>query len=583
MRRAGQRVRMGQALIVLVVLAFLALIGRLVYIQTVMRPELSAWSEQYQYREIILPGRRGAILDRRQRVVAGSRECPTVYADPLLIGDHAEAAARLAPILHQSPADIQKLLDKPTSPRFVVLKRYLEPPEAEAIRALDMEGVGLQDEPARTYPMGELAAQVVGFVSSDGRGLDGLELAWERHLRAVPGKRIVYCDAGRRAVFSKPNSFVPPKNGLHIVLTIDMAIQEIVERELAKQVQARQAESGVALLMNPQNGEILAMANYPSFDPARPNDFPSDNRRNRILTDPVEPGSIFKPFVMCAALAEKLARPEEIIHCESGAFRIGKRLLHDVHPYGGLTVAQILIKSSNIGMAKLGLRLGNAKMYKHLHDFGFGQLTGIDLHGESPGMFMPLSSWNSYTTTSVPMGQELAPTPIQLATAFSAIINGGRRYQPRVVRAVIDHYGNLIEDHSQPVLLGQAIDPEVSAMVSEMLKRVVSTEGTGRACMMDKWEAMGKTGTAQVPFRNRRGYEPGAYLASFMAAAPASDPVVVAVVMVRKPKGYPYYGGSVSAPVVKAIFEQVLPYLNVPPDKQAVMAGRLARGNTPGD
>ncbi len=578
MGSAGQRVRIGQALIALVGVMFLALMGRLIYIQMTLRPELSAWSEQYQYREIVLPGRRGAILDRRQRVLAGSRECPTVYADPLLVGDHTEAAARLAPILGQPPVDVQKLLDKPTSPRFVVLKRNLTPMEAEAIRALDMEGIGLQDEPARTYPMGELAAQVVGFVSSDGQGLDGLELAWERHLRAVPGKRIVHCDAGRRAVFSKPDSFVPPKNGLHIVLTIDTVIQEIVERELAKQVQARHAESGVALLLNPKNGEVLAMANYPSFNPAAPTQVPVDNRRNRILTDPVEPGSIFKPFVMSAALAEKLARPEEMIDCERGAFRIGKRILHDVHAYGGLTVAQILIKSSNIGMAKLGLRLGNEKMHKHLTDFGYGRLTGIDLHGESPGMFMPLAQWNSYTTTSVPMGQELAPTPIQLGAAFSAIVNGGRLYQPRVVRAVIDKYGNLVEDHSQPVLRGQAIDPEVSAVVCEMLKRVVSTEGTGRACIMDQWEAMGKTGTAQVPYRHRRGYEPGAYLASFMAAAPASDPAVVAVVMVRKPKGAPYYGGSVSAPVVKAIFEQVLPYLNVPPDKSVADSVRLAKG-----
>ncbi|NLX14452.1 MAG: penicillin-binding protein 2 [Phycisphaerales bacterium] len=582
MRPAGQRVRMGQALIVLTGVLFVALIGRLVYIQTVLRPELSAWSEQYQFREIVLPGRRGAILDRRQRVLAGSRESPTVYADPLLVGDHAEAAEMLAPALNLTPGDVQKLLDKPTSPRYVVLKRHLTPMEAEAVKALGLDGIGLQNEPARTYPMGELAAQVVGFVSSDGGGLDGLELAWERHLRAVSGKRIVHCDAGRRAVFSKPDSFIPPKNGLHIVLTIDAAIQEIVERELAKQVQARQAESGVVLLLNPQNGEVLAMANYPSFDPSTPNLFPVEHRRNRILTDPAEPGSIFKPFVMCAALAEKLARPEEIIDCERGAFRIGKRILHDVHSYSGLTVAQIMIKSSNIGMAKLGLRLGNEKMHSHLSDFGFGQPTGIDLHGENHGIFMPLRRWNSYTTTSVPMGQEMAPTPLQLGVAFSAIVNGGRLYQPRVVRAVIDKYGNLVEDHSQPVFRGQVIDPEVSADVCDMLKRVVSSEGTGRACIMDRWEVLGKTGTAQVPARNRRGYEPGAYLASFMAAAPASDPAVVAVVMIRKPKGAPYYGGTVAAPVAKAIFEQVLPYLNVPPDKPDAASVRLAKGGASG-
>jgi len=452
MPKTGQRTRVGQVLIGLVCVLFVALVGRLIYIQVELRPELLKRARRVQYSEIKIPGRRGAILDRRYRVLAGSEDKPLVFADPYLIDDHADAAAKLAPVLNLSLSEIQKLLDNPASPRYVVLKRSVPKAEVEALSDLGLSGIGIRNVPQRTYPMDTLSAQLIGFVGIDGYGLEGLELSWDKYLRAEPGRRVVFCGPRRRALYQKSGSYVPPENGLHVVLNLDAAIQEIVQRELGKQVDHYQAEWGVAVCMNPHTGQVLALANYPSFDPAQAGNCPKDRRRNRALTDPVEPGSVFKPFVMSAALSEGVTKPDEVIDCERGVFRIGGRRLHDAHAYVALTTSKVLIKSSNIGMAKLGLRLGNEKIYTHLRSFGFGQKTGIDLPGEGNGMLQPLQRWTSYSTTSLPMGQEIAVTPIQLATAFSAIVNGGELMKPRVVRAVLNEKGEVIEDHSQPVV-----------------------------------------------------------------------------------------------------------------------------------
>lgn len=564
------RVRVAQGLIVCVCLAFVGLAGRLVYIQSQMRPQLTEWVERRQMGIIPLPGCRGTILDRRHRVLAGSQNRPTVYADPSMLEDRAEVAQALAAILDPPLDDLRKLLDKPPSSRFVVVQRSVNATQVDAIRKLrpPIPGLGIMQEPARTYPMEGLAAHILGFVGADRHGLEGVELACEKYLRDKPGQRTVYYDAKRSALFQAPDSYVPPRDGLHVILTIDSAIQEIIERQLSGAVEKFQAESGVAILMHPQTGEILGMASYPSFFPASAAKVTPDARRNRALTDPVEPGSVFKPFVMAAALSAGVTRPDEMINCQGGVLMIGNRRLHDSHPHGLLTAAHVVAQSSNIGMAIIGMRLGNKRMHDYLANLGYGKLTGIDLPGESPGLFMPLKAWAPYTTASVPMGHELAVTPIQLLTAFSTLVNGGRLMQPRLVAAIVDQEGKVVEDRSAPVCKGQVVEPHVAAMMHSILVLVVN-EGTGRACQLDRWQVMGKTGTAQVPRKDRRGYEEGAYLSSFIAAVPASDPQLACLVMIRKPnRKIAYYGSQVSAPVVKSIFEQVLPYLNVPPDKE---------------
>jgi len=564
--RAAVRVWVAHGLIGLTGVLLIALAGRLVYIQQVLRPKLLAWSERRQTSTIPLPGRRGMILDRRGRVLAGTHLMPAVFADPRLVEDHAEAARRLAPLLEKPADKIRYALDHPTSPAFVLLKGSVSPETAEKIKSLHLNGIGLRDRPVRTYPNGKLAAHVLGFVGADDRGLEGIEMMLDSYLRAHPGRRVVFRDVRRRPVFDRPEDYVAPQDGMHAVLTIDVAIQDVLEREVRSAVEHYKAQCGVGLVMSPKTGEVLGLAVAPGFDPNAPGRVPADYRRNRVLTDPVEPGSVFKPFVMAAAIEAGVTHPDEIIHCRNGVHYFGKRRLNDHHPYGPLSVEQILVHSSNIGMAFLGLRLGNERMYHALRRFGFGRKTGIDLPGESEGLLLPLSQWNSYSTTSVPMGQEVAVTPIQLATAFCALVNGGHRVRPYVVAALLDRNYELLEDRRPPQPREEAINPAVSAIMRDILAKVVN-EGTGRPCRLEQWQVIGKTGTAQVPWENRRGYEPNAYLGSFMAAAPARDPEVVVLIMIRKPdRRIGYYGSKVAAPGVRAVLSEILPYLNVPPD-----------------
>lgn len=573
----------GHLVIGLVGAVLLGQIGRLAYIHYKLRPSLQEWSERRQTSRVSLPARRGAILDRRFRVLAGSHDSPTVYADPRLVKDHVEAARQLATVLGRRPDEILQLLEDPTKKAFVVIQRGVAENEAEAVRDLKIEGVGIRNEPSRTYPMGTLAAHVVGFVHAgkDGpEGTEGIELAMDKYLRGQSGQREVYRDVKRRAIFEKPDSYKAPRDGIHVVLTLDSAIQETLETQLALTVAKFKAESAVGLVMSPRNGDVYAMACYPAFDPGKVGQVPRDSRVlcNRVLTDPVEPGSVFKPFVMSEALAERVAKPTETIFCHNGLYETGKRRLHDHHPYGSLTVEQILTKSSNIGMAILGQRLGNPRMHAALSRFGFGQTTGIDLPGEDPGLMMPLKKWNSFSTTSIPMGQEIAITPMQLATAFCALVNGGKLLRPRVVSAVIDQQGNVVEDRSAVQERGQAVVPETAALMKSILVKVIN-EGTGRPAQIARWQVMGKTGTAQIPRFGHKGYEPNAYLASFVAGGPEKDPAVVVLISVRKPdRSIGYYGGTVSAPPVKAVLEMVLPYLGVPPDRSEEEGAKLKVG-----
>lgn len=560
----------------LICLSFVGLMGRLVYIHVCMRPTFMKWSEERRSSEVVLAGRRGGILDCRGRVLAGSYDAPTVYADPRrLEGKSQEVAAQLSPKLGMSTDEICKLLANPSSRGFVVLKRVVPSAVAEEIAKLKIDGVGVMEEPTRNYPMGTLGAHVLGFMGTDRKGLEGIERTMDEVLRPTHGKRVVYRDGKRRAIFQQADSYVAPKNGMHVVLTLDTVMQEIVEKHLAAAVEQYKAESGLCILLSPKTGAVLSLACYPTFDPGQPMHREPGGAapaawvfRNRVITDPVEPGSIFKPFVMTGTLAANLAKPEETIYCHNGLYVTGSRRLHDHHAYGSLSVLEILTKSSNIGMAILGQRLGNPRMHAALSSFGFGRLTGIDLPGESAGLMLPLKQWTSFSTTSVPMGHEMASTPIQLATAFAALANGGKLVKPYVVQAVVDAQGEIVEDMRPKQEPPQVLDAATVEVMRSMLVKVVS-EGTGKPCMLDRWQVMGKTGTAQIPRLGHRGYEAGAYLGSFIAAAPASDPAVVALLMIRKPNArLGYYGGRVAAPAVKQILEPVLNYLDIPPDIQ---------------
>ncbi len=601
----------GQVLLALAAVCMLVLIGRLAYINAAMSRDadrLARHLAQQQRATIPLAARRGDILDAEGRVLAGSQQRPSVYADPVMVTDIALTADRLAPILEPRPERVRERARKirtllegalAATPRkrFVWIERGLDQEQGKEVRKLIevpqdtnaarkpkaakearkpiLTGVGLLDEPFRRYPMHTVAAHVLGFVDIDSKGINGIEYKYDTVLTGTPGSMTVFCDASRRPMWPAQGNeaLTPPRDGMTLKLTIDSALQEILESQVAGTVQQFKAQSGVGIVMNPKNGDVLALASVPTFDPNDPGSYDDNARRNRVLSDPAEPGSTFKPFVAAAALAEKVVKPGETIFCHNGVFISGARRLHDHHPYGDLTFEEIIIRSSNIGMAILGQRLGNDRLHRYLsapHGFGFGSKTGIDLDGEDAGILLPRRKWTSFSTTSVPMGQEVAITPLQLATAFCAIVNGGKVIKPRVVRAILDPRGNVVQESREPQILRQVIPPDVAEyMTKTVLVGVVNDSwGTGKKARLGYYQVLGKTGTAQIAKKNGGGYVPDAYTSSFVAAAPASDPAVVVLIMIRQPqKSIGYYGGSVAAPPVREVISRSLAYMGVPPDK----------------
>jgi cell division protein FtsI (penicillin-binding protein 3) len=345
----------------------------------------------------------------------------------------------------------------------------------------------------------------------------------------------------------------------------------MVENRLAAQVKEFEAESGVTVVMSPKTGDVLAMACYPTFDPNRYADVDKNLLRNRVVTDPVEPGSAFKPFIVCGALEGGYVSTTEHIDCHNGLYYFGGRRMHDTKPHGMLTVREIVVYSSNIGMGQIGIRMGDDPLYEVITRQGFGKATGIGLRGESDGIVLPTNRWNGYSKTSVTMGQELAITPIQAATAFCAIANGGELLKPRIVRAILDSEQHVKQVFEGPQVVRRSIDESVAHyMMREVLPGVVERN---EKVKMKEYSMGGKTGTAQVPRMGSKGYEPNAYLSTFIGAAPVDDPQMVVLTMIRKPKvSKGYYGAVVAGPVVRDVMRSTLQYFQVPEEREDLVA-----------
>jgi cell division protein FtsI/penicillin-binding protein 2 len=411
-------------------------------------------------------------------------------------------------------------------------------------------------------------AQTIGIVSRDGRGLEGVELRYDAHLRSRDGRRVSIYDARsrRRPIWSRLDRGSRPQDGGDVVLTLDAVVQSFLEDQIAETVTKFEAESGVGVVMSPITGDILAMGQYPTFDPNRYAASPPEARRNRVIGDALEPGSTFKPYVASGALANGFVSPGERIFCHLGQHYFGGRLIHDSSPRGELTFEEILSKSSNIGMAIIGQRMGNQTIHRTVRSFGFGSPTGVDLPGEASGLVAPLARWTSYSTTSVPFGQEIAVTAIQLATGLCAIVNGGTLLKPRVTKALLGPDGELLESFDGPQVIRRVMPPDVADYMAQKVLLGVVKNGGGKTAALSDWQVLGKTGTAQIAYADRPGYEPEAYMSSFIGAAPAENPQVVVVVMIRKPNPkLGYYGSKVAAPAVGRILEKTLSYLGVPP------------------
>jgi cell division protein FtsI (penicillin-binding protein 3) len=549
------------------IFAFLAawaliVVARLAQVQLLHHDEYVARAQRQQERTLSLEPVRGSILDRKGRVLAESVAAVSVYADPQAIVDPAATARALAkvPSIDLSEDEIE---DKLTSTGgFAWIARQLPLEAGAAIRSLKLTGIYLLDEHRRTYPRGGLAANVVGYVGVDGHGLAGIEHEFEAQVRGRAGKVTLLRDARRGMYFVGGEGPNKPVDGSDVVLTIDSVVQFITERALAKAVTKWHAAGGTAIVMDPNDGSILAMASLPSFDPNHYRDFPPPTWRNRNVQEVYEPGSTFKIVTASAGLEEGVVTPSQILDCGNGGIQIGNVEIHEHggNRYGMMSFEDVMLHSSNVGAIRVGMALGDDRFYRYIRKFGFGERTGIELPGETAGILRRTARWSQISGASISIGQEIAATPLQIVTAFATVANGGVRIAPRIVDRVVDATGDVVY-RPQTSPPARVISEKTAAVLNEILKAVVA-RGTGENAALEEHIVAGKTGTAQKAVRG--GYSADRFVASFGGYVPADRPRLAILVVVDEPKGAEY-GGTVAAPAFKEIAEPVLRYLAVPP------------------
>ncbi len=554
---------------VLIVFCFLfaALIIRLIYIQILSSKPLSELAEKQHKFFVRLPAQRGNIYDRRGRVMAIYMDTPSVYAIPRLISDKKNTAFILAKKLGIDQGRLARKLNK--NNYFAWVKRKVEQETADKIEKLDIRGVRLMNEPKRFYPGGKLACHVLGMTGVDNEGLEGVELYCDKDLKGEPGWRLSSRDAKMREVISFQKDFAPAREGKSVVLTIDEVIQHIIEKEVEHLAKKYRPAAISIVALNPRTGEILGMANYPWFDPNDISEVGMSELKNRAITDFFEPGSVFKVVTASAALEEGVVDFDSEFYCEKGAYKIGKRTLHDYRPYGTLKFRQIIEKSSNIGTAKVAAKLGREKLAEYIKRFNFNKTTGIDLPGEAAGLVRNLSEWSYVDMTTIPMGQGVAVTALQLAACIGAIANDGVLMRPYVVKKILDAEGVAVKENG-PGTLRRVISKETARKVKELLAGAVE-KGTGIPAGLEHFTACGKTGTAEK-VNPEGGYYKNKYISSFMGFAPSDGSGAALVVCVDEPIGE-HFGSRVAAPAFKRIMEKILPYLGIESDKGETKKG----------
>jgi cell division protein FtsI (penicillin-binding protein 3) len=544
--------------------AFLGLLGRLGYLQVVKHDEYLRLAESQHAKSIALRPKRGPILDRNGQVLAISSGAETLYALPGRVDDPGRLARRLAPVLGEPTAEIARRLD--TSKRFVYVKRRLPPAVAQAVRELHEPALGFLEESLRLYPNRELAAQVVGFEGAEGKGLGGIEQAWEALRAGQEGRALVERDALGREVTGAPVILKAPRPGQGVVLTLDATLQYIAEKEIDAAWRRTRARAAMAVAMNPRTGEILALAIRPTFNPNAFAAATDDERRNRAVTDPFEPGSTFKVILAAAALEEGVARPTDRFYGENGAITVARATIHDWKKYGWLTFTEVLQNSSNVGSIKVGLSLGKERYYKYITGFGFGAPTGVGLPGESRGQLRAPDRWSGLSLATMSIGQEISVTALQMVSAFAAVANGGRLMQPQIVRATLDGEGRKVQGF-EPKAIRQVISPETARVLTGIMTRVVS-DGTGHNAAIAGFEVAGKTGTAQKMDPATRRYSRAPGVLSFVGFTPADDPRLAMLVLLDEPKNEKW-GSEAAAPIFAAIGAEALRYLHAPPKDTA--------------
>ena len=558
----------------LLFLWILAICFRLVRLQVVKYGDFVQRAQRQQNRTIPTEPRRGNIYDRDGYALAMSIDVDSVFAVPSEIHDQETTATLLGKVLDMDPRDIVARMQ--ASRNFVYIKRKIDGETSNRVRELNLRGIYFRKEPKRFYPKRELAAQVLGYVGMDDEGLGGLEREFDDDLRGIPGQELISIDA-RRKWFSRVER--PPDPGQNLVLTIDQTIQYIAETELQKGMEDTKAIAGTVVVENPRTGEILALANWPTFNPNVFNNVPTEALKNRAVSDVYEPGSVFKIVTYSAAIDQHVVTPEDHIDCQHGSIDVFGMKIHDHESLGVVTIAEALAHSSDVAAIKVGMKLGDQRLYHYIHDYGFGQQTGIELPGETRGLAKPVSRWSKVSIGAISMGQEIGVTPLQTISLVSTIANDGMYTPPRIVAGELPPDSKALPVVFHPAQQHRVVSTMTAAQMKKMLEGVVLF-GTARRAILDGYTVAGKTGTAQKVDPATGGYSKTKYVASFIGFAPVNNPAITIAVILDSPIGL-HQGGQVSAPVFKRIAMQVLEYLHVPhdldvknPQRQTLLASK---------
>jgi len=545
-----------------------AVLGRLVVLQVVKYEFFLNLASRQRGRVIEVEPRRGTIYDRNGTELAMSIDVDSVFAVPSEIPDQETTAQILSTVLHTDP---QELLARLRSQKnFAWMKRKVDAETSDRVRELNLRGIYFRKEPKRFYPKRELAAQAVGYVGTDDEGLGGLELVYDDDLRGIPGKETISVDA-RRKWYGRVER--QPDPGQNLVLTIDGTIQHIAEKELELAMQDTKAAAGTVVVQNPHTGEILALANRPTFNPNVFNSVPKEALKNRAVSDVYEPGSVFKTVTYSAAIEQGAVKPQDMVDCQGGAITIFGMTIHDAHKMGVMTIAEAYAHSSDVAAVKTGMKLGDRRFDEYIRSYGFGSPTGIELPGESRGLKKPVNRWSKVSIGAMAMGQEIGVTAVQVVSMVSTIANDGVYTPPRIVAGQLPPNAGPTPVVFHPPQQHRVISTMTAAQMKKMMESVV-LDGTARRAVLDGYTVAGKTGTAQKVDPNTGAYSKTKYVASFVGFAPVNNPAITIAVILDSAQGL-HQGGQVSAPVFKRIAEQVLEYQHVPHDIEPKNQQRL--------
>ncbi len=545
-------------------LLFIALVSRAFQLQILSANYLQSLAKKQHTRVLMLQPERGIIFDRNGEKLAASLMAASIFGDPSKMADLSETSKDLAALLHIERKTILKKLSSAKS--FCWLARKVPAEVAGAVEKANIAGVYVVKEPKRFYPNGTLGGHLLGFVGMDDNGLEGLEIAFDKYLKGNPVKLTWTQDAKRKRLSPQADADqMGQGESANLILTIDSRLQHLAEVQLQEAVRDKGARGGVAVIMDPRTGEILAMANEMGFDPNNFSAYQTGAGKNRAITDCFDPGSIFKPFTIAGALEEGVAKETDRIFCENGNYRVTDRVIHEAkrHRYGYLTVREVVKYSSNIGSTKIAEKLGKEKFYHYITKFGFGMKTGIDLPGESPGLLRPVEQWAKIDAATVAFGQGISVTPIQMVTALSAIANDGVLMKPFIVRAIVDKNGQIVRAY-RPTVVRRVVSSQTARRLTAMMVDVVGApDGTGKNARIENMPVAGKTGTAQKFDFARRVYSSQKVRTSFLGFFPADNPQIAIMVMLDEPQK-DRWGGVAAAPVFKKIGEQILTCFRTP-------------------